>query len=128
MADNRDNPSNKIRRVSASSKNGQSSSRTNASKVQRSSSRGNSSGGRSSQSINTNVRRSSDSSRPNPSRRSPGGQNRNIKKSLIFLKKSLHSSFFCDSIFFVDSAWFSKATVNKCRNGGIGRRVRFRSV
>lgn len=82
MADNRDNPSNKIRRVSASSKNGQSSSaRTNASKVQRSSSRGNSSGNRSSQSINTNVRRSSDSSRSNPSRRAPGGQNRNIKKS-----------------------------------------------
>ena len=54
--------------------------------------------------------------------------NRNIKKFLIFLKKSLHSSILCDNIFFVDSAWFSKATVNKCRNGGIGRRVRFRSV
>ena len=55
MADNRDNPSNKIRRVSASSKNGQSSSRTNASKVQRSSSRGKSSGGKIFTGINTNV-------------------------------------------------------------------------
>lgn len=80
MADNRDNSSNKIRRVSASSRNGQQSSRTNASKVQRSSSR--SSSGR--QSINTNIRRSSDSKntqRPNTSRRNPGGHNRNVKKS-----------------------------------------------
>lgn len=80
MADNRDNSSNKIRRVSASSRNGQQSSRTNASKVQRASSR--SSSGR--QSINTNIRRSSDSKntqRPNTSRRNPGGHNRNVKKS-----------------------------------------------
>lgn len=80
MADNRDNSSNKIRRVSASSRNGQQSSRTNASKVQRSSSR--SSSGR--QSINTNIRRSSDSKntqRPNTSRRNPGGHNRYVKKS-----------------------------------------------
>lgn len=80
MADNRDNSSNKIRRVSASSRNGQQSSRTNASKVQRSSSR--TSSGR--QSINTNIRRSSDSKntqRPNTSRRNPGGHNRNVKKS-----------------------------------------------
>ena len=54
--------------------------------------------------------------------------NRNIKKFLIFFKKSLRSSIFCDNIAFVDSTRLSKATVNKCRNGGIGRRVRFRSV
>lgn len=84
MADNRENPSNKIRRVSTSSRNGQNTPRTNASKVQRASSRGNSSGNRTSQSINTNVRRSSDSknsqNRPN-NRRNPSGQSRNIKKS-----------------------------------------------
>lgn len=84
MADNRENPSNKIRRVSTSSRNGQNTPRTNASKVQRASSRGNSSGNRSSQSINTNIRRSSDSknsqNRPN-NRRNPSGQSRNIKKS-----------------------------------------------
>lgn len=81
MADNRENPSNKIRRVSASSKNGP---RTNASNVRRSSGKDNHSGNRSSQSINTNIRRSSDSrtsqGRSN-SRRNPSGQNRNIKKS-----------------------------------------------
>lgn len=82
MADNRDNPSNKIRRVSTSSRNGQSSNpRSNASNVQRSSSRGTSSGNKSSQSINTNIRRSSDRTRSNSSRKVPGGQNRNIKKS-----------------------------------------------
>ena len=81
MADNRENPSNKIRRVSTSSKNGP---RTNASNVRRSSGKDNHSGSRSSQSINTNIRRSSDSrtsqGRSN-SRRNPSGQNRNIKKS-----------------------------------------------
>lgn len=82
MADNRDNPSNKIRRVSSSSRNGQQSSRTNASKVQRSSGRGSSPNR---QSINTNVRRSSDSrnsqGRSSSSRRNPSGHNRNVKKS-----------------------------------------------
>ena len=78
MADNRENPSNKIRRVSASSKNGQNN-------VRRASGRGNSTNGKSS--INTNVRRSSDGrasqNRPNTTRRNPSGQNRSPKKSHI---------------------------------------------